>query len=629
MDETVTTTAESSRTGHTLNTFVYSRRFAWLDLACALAAAALWYVSGGRLGPWPLLVALPPWVIRLASGNLPFRQTRFDPLLWIFLISAAIGAWASYNQPAAWHKFWLLAGALILYYALAAQRSPNLWRIITGLAVFGGAVAVYFLATHNWSAIPAKIETINQIGLRWMQLRPDALGELHTLHPNVSGGLIAMLIPFSLAAAARAIRRRRALTLVVAVVTGILMGLGLAFTTSRGGWLALVGGLGIWALWAGSGRVAEILFLSRRKAFGLQLLLLLGLGLSLMLLSNGGLTGLLERLPGPANAGSRLEIGRDAVDVAGDFWITGGGLAAFDGLYSQYIRVIPHHALIHSHNLFLNVTVEQGVVGLLSLIATLILAFWWLVDPEQSRYRRSAHGFSLASGATLSALVVICLHGLVDDPLYGSRGVLLLWLPLGLVSFLYPLREGWMNTLRSIDQPALIAIGIITFLTAALLVAFREPVLASWQSNLGALDMARVELRDYPTGEWSDGREVADLASARTRFERSLLFNANNRTALHRLGLIAMLERDYESAKDSLYSAYLLDRDHKGIRKSLMYAYVWTGDTRQAMPLLRDFPEARAELSTYQWWWNEMGYPNLSQAAEEAGIQLDNLPSQP
>ncbi len=629
MDDSVTATAGERRADHTLYTFTDSRRYAWLTLACALVAAALWYVSAGRLGAWPLLIALPPWGIRLAAGRFPFKSTRFDPLLWLFLISAAVGAWASYNQPAAWGKFWLLAGALVLYYALAGQRAANLWAIITGLAGFGGAVAIYFLATHDWSAAPAKIEAINQLGLRWMQLRPALFGGLHSLHPNVAGGLMALLFPFALAAAVRAARKGRGGMLLLAAGSGLLMSVGLAFTTSRGAWLALAGGLVAWAVWAGSGRAAEIIYLSRRKSFGLLVFLLLGLGMTLVLLTTGGLLEALDQLPGPASAGSRLEISRDAVDLAGDFWITGGGLGAFDGLYSQYIRVIPHHFLIHSHNLFLNVAVEQGLIGVAMLVAILILAFWWLVAPRQSGYRRSVRGFSLANGATLAALAVICLHGLVDDPLYGSRGALLLWLPLGLTALLYPLRKSWHETLQTADQPALIAVGIVTFVIAALLVALRAPILASWQSNLGALEMARVELRDYPTGEWSDGREVTDLAPARARFERALLFDSDNRTALHRLGLIDMLDRDYESAKDFLYSAYLRDRNHKGIRKALMYAYVWTGNVSQALPLLTEFTEAEAELSAYQWWWNQMGYPNLSRAAEDAQNQLEALPSGP
>lgn len=629
MGEPVITAENTGHIGHTWQSFIDSRRYAWLILFCALAAASLWYVSAGRLGGWPLLIALPPWGLRLAAGRFPVKQTRFDPLLWLFLISAAVSAWVSYNQPAAWDKFWLIVGATILFYALAGQRAPNLWTIFMGLAVFGGAIAVYFLATHDWNAIPAKIEMLNRIGLRWMEWRPAVFDGLHSLHPNVAGGLIAMLFPFSLAGVMRAARKGQGRMLAVAGLSGFFMAVGLIFSTSRGAWLALAGGLVIWAIWSGSGRVAEVFYLSRRKAFGVEMLLFMGVGVTLMLLTSGGLLATLDRLPGPASAGSRLEISQDALDLAGDFWITGGGLGAFDGLYSQYIRVIPYHYLIHSHNLFLNVAVEQGVIGLTALVAMLGLAAWWLIAPRQSGYRRTVPGFRTANGAVLATLVVTGMHGLVDDPLYGSRAVLLLWLPLGLTAFLFPLRVNWIQMVRTMSRPALVAGGVVILLAAALLVVFGKPIAAAWQSNLGALEMARIELRGYPTGTWSDGREAVELASAGARFERALALNPNNRTALHRLGLIAMLERDYGSASDYLYSAYLLDRGHRGIRKSLMYSTIWSGHISQALPLMAGFPETQAELGVYQWWWNQMGYPEFSRAAEEARIQLEASPAKP
>lgn len=141
--------------------------------------------------------------------------------------------------------------------------------------------------------------------------------------------------------------------------------------------------------------------------------------------------------------------------------------------------------------------------------------------------------------------------------------------------------------------------------------------------------MARIELRGYPTGEWSDGSDVTELGLARMRFERALQFNADNRTALHRLGLMAMLERDYESAQGYLYPAYLLDRGHRGIRKALMYSYVWSDKIPQALPLLKEYPEATAELGVYQWWWGQRGFPHLSRLAEDANIQLQALIPKP
>lgn len=129
--------------GRLRSTFVNSHRFAWIHLGCALVAAAIWYVSGGRAGPWPLLIAGAPWAARVISGHSPVVRTRFDPFLLMFVTGAAIGVWAAYDQPAAIEKFWLILGGVILFYALAGQRAANIWPLLIGVAFFGGGVGLY------------------------------------------------------------------------------------------------------------------------------------------------------------------------------------------------------------------------------------------------------------------------------------------------------------------------------------------------------------------------------------------------------------------------------------------------------------------------------------------------------
>ena len=608
-------------------TYVNSRRFAWMHLSCALLAAAAWYLSDGRAGPWPLFIAGLPWAARTISGQFPVPRTRFDPFILLFMVGAAVGVWASHDQSAAVDKLWLIIGSVFIFYALAGQRAANLWPLLSGIALFGGAVGLYFLLTHDWNEFPAKIDAFNRLGLRLMEFRPAVFQSLHQLHPNVAGGIIALLWPYGLAAAVRALRKRRFLSALLIIDSLGIMLLALALTTSRGAWVALIGGLVAWLMWIGAGYLSDSIFLSRRKTLGLTGLVILGISLSAILMSPGGLTGYLDRLPGPASAGSRLQLVQDALDLAGDYWLLGAGLNSFDGLYSQYIQIIPFHAAVHSHNLFLNVTIEEGVIGIFSLVAILALSFLWLSDPRQSGYRRSIHGFPLAAGATFATLAVLFLHGLVDDVLYGSRGALLLWLPAGITAMLFPLRQSWRELARSAELPVLISLGIVAVISALLLLAFRMPVLGAWHAGLGAIDMARVELVNYPRGEWSDGTEVAALDSAVTHFNRALLHNQDNRTAWHRLGLVAMLNRDYETATDSLYNAYFLDRDHRGIRKSLAYAYIWAGDLERAMPLLQAIPEAEEELANYTGWWQSQGYPDLSERAHTAQVFLNELNS--
>jgi lipopolysaccharide biosynthesis regulator YciM len=152
--------------------------------------------------------------------------------------------------------------------------------------------------------------------------------------------------------------------------------------------------------------------------------------------------------------------------------------------------------------------------------------------------------------------------------------------------------------------------------------AYRQAIMSAWNANLGAVEMARVELAGFPSGQWEDGTKVVSLGRAEVYFRRALAQDANNRTANHRLGLIAMQRRDFSSAVSYLETAHWIDGDHRGIIKSLGYAYVWSGEFDQAAPLVNQIPEASQELSTYIWWWQEQGRDDL---AENAATMLKQL----
>lgn len=137
--------------------------------------------------------------------------------------------------------------------------------------------------------------------------------------------------------------------------------------------------------------------------------------------------------------------------------------------------------------------------------------------------------------------------------------------------------------------------------------------------------MARVELADFPTGKWDEGQNLGKLTTSETLFTRALHYNPWNRTANHRLGLIAMLRRDFPLAVSYLKAAYQADQNHRGIWKALGYSYVWTGQFDQAIALLTHIPEARQELEIYPWWWRTQGQDILASRAETMAKQLQAL----
>ncbi|MBU0512447.1 MAG: O-antigen ligase family protein, partial [Chloroflexi bacterium] len=347
-----------------------SRWFTLADLACVAVAGALLY-NWPKLGGWPLLIALLPWVIRLVNRKFPFQPTRFDLFIILFLITAWVGVLVSYDQAMSLERYWLIVCAVFLYFALAGQPRQNLWIVTGWLGAFGAMVAGYFLVTHDWVTQPAKFESINQAGVWLMTIRP--MLNTHQLHPNVAGSIIAMLAPFLMASGLHSWRARHILITLLILATGGLGLIGLLLTTSRGAWIALSAVIGLWGLWWVSGVAAKALRRELRKTIFCSALAITALiVLIFVIIYPGDALALVDRLPGPANAGTRLDLAQGAFDLVDDFPFTGGGLGAFPALYSQYIRVIPNFFIRHAHNLFLDVAIEQGIPGALALAAIVL-----------------------------------------------------------------------------------------------------------------------------------------------------------------------------------------------------------------------------------------------------------------
>ncbi len=598
---------------------IRSRWFALVDLGLVILAGALWY-NWPQLGWIPALLPLIPWLLRALNGAPPFRRTPLDIFLLFFMLTALMGVWAAYDRAAAWAKFWLLADGVFLYFALAGQPRQNRWLVAGGIGLFSAALAGYFFLTHDWQSEPAILDSLNRLGTAWMQLRPTL--PTHVLHPNVAAGLLAMTAPFLPLLAWRGLRTQQPWLAAVAILGALLVGMALLMATSRGALLGLGSAALFWWLWKAVGALARRNGFARFRLFGIVLAVLALALVALVLLVPGQIVEMVNRMPGPANTGSRLELVRSLLFLIGDFPFTGGGLDAFPGLYSQYIRISPSHILAHGHNLFLDITLEQGLLGGLLLIAILGQGAWILLSEIRRRERRLG-GTRQLLWAGLAGLVVVMVHGLVDDILYGSRAPLLLWVfpALGVSAAAgsgAPVRRkntSWREVSLTPVAIALLLLGVYGYF-------FRGPLLAAWRSNLAAVQMARIELAFFPTDRWDDGAQADRLRPAAAAFDSGLQASPRNRTAHHRLGQIAMLFRDFEQAVDHLEAARRIAPSHPGIRKLLAYNYLWAGREADSLALLRSIPEAQAEMGIYVWWWRSLGREDLSERAAAMAAAL-------
>ena len=591
----------------------------YVDLAGAAAAGAIWYAFP-EAGPWPLVLALAPWAVHALVTRRLVQLSALDFPLWLFVATAALAVWAAYDRPAAWPKFWLIVGGGLLFYALS--RAEPLGRVRAWLlAAFGGGVALYFLATHDWDAYPAKIEALMALGRSLQAPLPELPG--HRLHPNVAGGIMALMAPFAgwwvldawagMRRAQGTGRGRAGLLLALGLAVSAVTLFGLMMTTSRGAWLGLGSAAALAFLWGATGLVS-------RDNPGRRAWLLLGMVGALLVAAVGvGLiwpqapTLLIEALPGAGTGLDRIELARNTLLLARDYAFVGAGLDGFQMLYSTYVLLIHVGFTVHSHNLFLNVAVEQGLPALVMLVwmwALMAAALW-------KKARRSPGSLGLLGAAALS-LVVLLIHGLVDDVLYGSRAVLLLFAPLALAT-------AELRRAERAPRRAAWALPLAMVLVLGLALVFRGPILAQALANLGAVRQSQIELGAYSWPEWpiQDAlRRATDLGEPVGYFERALALDAGNATANRRLGQIELSLGEYEEALTHLEAAYGAEPWSPTTRQLYGEALIANGRVEEGAALWSTVNQSQNQLGARVYWYGSLDDAQraawIEQAAEAA-----------
>ena len=604
--------------------------FAYFDVACAALAAGLWLVWPD-IGPWPLLIGLAPWVVRWSLSGRPSIGTAFDGVMAVFFLTALVSVWAAYDRQSALAKLWLLVGAALLFYAFAN------WQVAGGrqasrqqawlLSVLGALTAGYFLISNDWTALPAKIPAIISVGKTIQAPLPEFPGE--RLHPNVVGGILAMLAPFGAAAGIMAWKEERLWPIIAAAGLLGLTLVGLLFTMTRGSWLALGIACCLAAWWPLSGLISKGYSQRRNWYFGLPIALALTALLVLVVWSSAA-DSLLQILPASDSGGQRATLYANTLNLISDYPLVGSGLSGFTLLYSSYSLLAHVGFITHSHSLYFDVIIEQGVIALIALAWMWLLMFegiWRSLSVKRSsrtRRRRSSGDASheeasvetgrsgkrpirywrIVLGAGAMSLVVMLVQGLIDDPIYSSRAVVIFFLPL---AFGVPiLRAAAAPSRRWQARTVLIAAGLILIVA----VFWWRPLYSRFSSNLAAVRQSRAELGVYNWPEWpiQDAvRREVELSSAIAGYEKALELHSDNTSANRRLGQIELSLGQYDEALYHLQKAYLAAPWDNATRQLLGEAYIVTGDVQAGRELWQSVDNSISQLEIRQYWYDYLG----------------------
>jgi len=515
------------------------------------------------------------------------RRTPFDIPLVLFVLAASIGTYlVAWDVASAQAKLTLIIAGVAVYYLLVFLPSEVNGKGVTRIMAVAAplVLSLFFIWTFDWSSRIGKVRLLDPYMRLLDMIRLPLPSEL--LNSNSAGGLLAALIPFQVQAIFGGWTRwftpgpkrtfsfsgnLRSSFIGVALV-GVSL-ITLVLSASRGAWIALALTSIFWA--------ASKL---TKRAWKAALLLVLLCGTAWAVIGAKLTSAVTE---------DRVPVWTGASELASDYLFTGIGPANFAMSYSSYTILIHVPYLYHAHDLYLDAWLDGGLLGLFAILMIGVTAV------------RQAHQAGLWRVAAIACIVILAIHGLLDDALlgYAPAARVLMWMPLALVARVAP-PVGWRV---SFTQGALV--GALA-LGAALMVLVVPPIRSVWETNLGAVAQAKLELPGYDYQTWGqqdkrrrDGQ--LDYQPVLAHYQAALAMDAGNPLANRRLAQIEIARGSYDSAKAHLAQAFDAAPRFRATREMLGEMDAIDGQTGQAAELWRSIDRRQNQLEIRYAWYRD------------------------
>lgn len=344
------------------------------------------------------------------SGRKVFNIGVSGKFIWVFVGFIALSLIYSINKQSTLLTLLMWVGMATSYLAITTvittdERFRRMMQLIAlAMGFMGGIACVQYILVskfgcswdllHFWTPLDNIISQYITLNSYMSDLRASST----FMNPNIFAEVMIVLVPLSIYAIAKAEHKGTRNLFIVCVFIGVL---GTAFSFCRVSYLCYFVLL-----------VLSLVFLlprlDRNDAFLLISIVLIGL-IVLLMTPNIFLGRLTSISTGDDSASSRFNEWKYALDFIKMNPILGAG--AGNGVTEDLMESVGLW-YVHAHNLYLELLIEGGVVGLVSFFVPVVMVFknQFLIMLKEKKNR--VLGFCV-----LSALLMILLCGITDYPL--------------------------------------------------------------------------------------------------------------------------------------------------------------------------------------------------------------------
>jgi len=348
----------------------------------------------------------------MLNENFKFRYTPLNGSIIAYILIYFIYAFIS-NKPISSLQIALLVASFILFYFIIINSITTKKQLDVMIAIFtiiGIVISAYGIYQYLFMGTYASSSFVDKELFENITTRVSGTFD----NPNVMGEYLLLVIPVALTYFFN-FKSFRAKFLSLCVVGFI--GISLALTYSRGCYLGIIATIGIFLL------LLNIRFI---------LLFIAGILAIPFIIPQS----ILNRFTSIGNTEDtstsyRISIWQGAINMIKDYWYRpiGQGKAAFNNIYPIYS--LNGVGAEHTHNLFLQIMVETGFLGIISFFSILFnyirYMFNGLKNPIENKYRIYIIAFS-------SGLFGFLIQSLFDNTWYNNRIILIFWIFISLGS---------------------------------------------------------------------------------------------------------------------------------------------------------------------------------------------------